>query len=235
MPAKRILAVVSSASDYKVKGYRTGLWLGELTHALDAFDEAGHAWEIASPKGGYVPLDPESLNPAVMDKAIQARYADRAFMDRLTDVKALKDLDPAAYDAIYLAGGHGTMFDFPDDPDLQRLVAAMWAAGKPVGAVCHGPAGLLNVTVDGQPLLKGRHATGFSWHEEKGVGRDDAVPFDLEQAMKDRGAEYTKALLAQHKKVVVDGQLVTGQNPASARGVGDGIVELLAAPKAAAA
>ena len=119
---------------------------------------------------------------------------------------------------------------------LQVPTARMFDAGKPVSAVCHGPAGLLEARLaDGTPLLQGRKATGFSWKEEEGVGRDDAVPFNLEQAMKDRGADYTKALMQQSKKVVTDGHLVTGQNPASARGVGDEVVQLLQAAREAAA
>ena len=236
MPTNRILAVVTNAGEYERKGYRTGLWLGELTHALDAFDEAGFTYDIASPQGGYTPLDPESLNPSVMDKAIKARYEDRSFMDRLKDTKRLADVRPEDYDAIFLAGGHGTMFDFPNSPELAQLAARMFDAGKPVSAVCHGPAGLLESRLaGGTPLLQGRKATGFSWKEEEGVGRDDVVPFDLEQAMKDRGADYTKAMMQQSKKVVTDGHLVTGQNPASARGVGDEVVQLLQAKTEAAA
>lgn len=226
---KRILAVVSSAPEYKTKGWRTGTWLGELTHAMDAFEEAGHTVDIASPKGGWTPLDPESLNPAVMDKAIQARYDDRAFMDKLNAAHALADVDAVGYDAIFLAGGHGTMFDFRGNPDLQRLLKAMADGGKPVGAVCHGPAGLLDVTLaDGRRLLDGKSATGFSWHEEEKVGKAEAVPFNLEEDMTAQGAKYSKAFFAQGKHVVVDDTLVTGQNPASARGVGDEMVKLLA-------
>lgn len=232
----RILAIVTGAGEYQAKGYRTGLWLGELTHFLDAAEEAGFTVDLASPQGGPVPLDPESLAPSALDKATRARYEDRAFMDRLRDVPRIADLRAEDYDALYVAGGHGTMFDLPGCRELADLAARMFEAGKPVSAVCHGPAGFLEVRLsDGTHLLQGRKATGFSWHEEEKVGRADAVPFDLEQAMKDRGADYSKALLAFGTHVVTDGKLVTGQNPGSARGVGDAVVKLLREARKAAA
>ncbi|AMV36506.1 type 1 glutamine amidotransferase domain-containing protein [Planctomyces sp. SH-PL62] len=222
----KLLAIVTSADEYKKLGYRTGLWLGELTHFTDVAEEAGFTVDVASPRGGKAPLDPESLAHGVLSEGgTQERYQDRDYMNRLDRTMTLAEVDPAKYDAIFLAGGHGAMFDFPDSTDLQQLVADFWEAGKVVSAVCHGPAGLLNVKVAGTPLLAGKKVTGFSWNEEAKVQRQDAVPYNLEDELQNRGAEYSQAWFAFGSHLVEDGRLITGQNPASARGVGEAVVK----------
>lgn len=226
LPA-RILAVVTSTGEYERVGYRTGLWLGELTHFHDVVTEAGHQVDIVSITGGDVPLDPESLSaPMLLMGGTKKRYQDRAFMDLLRGTKSVADVDVEDYDAIYLTGGHGTMFDFTD-ARLAELVGAFAAQGKIVSSVCHGAVGLLEATVNGQPLVKGRELTGFSWNEEKVAGRQDAVPFNLQERLTELGADYTKALAPMVEKVVVDEKLVTGQNPTSAKGVAKAVLELL--------
>lgn len=227
MATRRVLALVTNAADYEKAGYRTGLWLGELTHFQDVVEKAGYAVDIASPRGGYVPIDPESLSSMMLKMGgTGKRYEDPAYMATLQDTLAVDDVRAEDYDAIYLAGGHGTMFDFRD-AGVNRLVAEFADAGKVVSAVCHGPAGLLDVTLaDGRPLLKGRKVTGFSWREEKLAGRQDAVPFNLEKSLGKRG-KFSKALIPMKSHVVVDGTLVTGQNPTSAEGVGEEVVTLL--------
>jgi putative intracellular protease/amidase len=232
----RLLIVVTNVAEYKKVGYRTGLWLAELTHFWDVADEAGFDLDLASPRGGYVPIDPESLITTELGASVGLKgsvhehYEDRAFMDRLTDTRAVGAVEPSAYDAIYLTGGHGTMFDF-QDPALAALTAAFYDAGKVVAAVCHGPCGLLDVKLRGGTfLLEGKKATGFSWKEEQLVKRDRAVPFSLEEAMMKRGASYEVAKLPFVSHVVEDGLLITGQNPASARGVGEAVVRKLRAP-----
>src|SRR5262245_26932360 len=153
----RILIIVTNVGEYEAVGFRTGLWLGELTHFWDVAEEAGFRMDIASPSGGYVPIDPESLAPAVLKQGgTEERYKDRAFMDRLKDTMKIKVADVAAYDAIYMTGGHGVCFDFRS-PDLAELTAAFWGAGKIVSAVCHGPAGLLEVKLPGgEHLIAGK-------------------------------------------------------------------------------
>ena len=224
----RVLALVTSADRYLKKGYRTGLWLGELTHVYDVLCKAGHQVDIVSVCGGTVPIDPESLaGPILKVGNTDRRYEDPAFMALLDDTPALAEVDPADYDAIFLAGGHGAMFDFVDE-SVAQTVAAFADAGKVVAAVCHGPAGLLGAKLaDGSQLLAGRTVTGFSWTEEKAAGRADAVPFNLQQQLKDASGKYTKAMLPMGKEVVVDGLLFTGQNPTSAAGVGEAIVKAL--------
>lgn len=224
---KKVLAVVTSATQYEKAGYRTGLWLGELTHFWDVLTSAGHQVDVVSIAGGDVPLDPESLMaPVLALGGTKKRYRDRAWMDILNQTRSVRQVSADNYDAIYLTGGHGTMFDF-DDSALQQLVADFARQGKIVSAVCHGPCGLVEVDVDGVPLVQGRKLTGFSWAEEKLAGRDQAVPFSLQDRLKERGAKYSKALRPMAEKVVVDGSLVTGQNPMSATGVGEAVVKLL--------
>lgn len=236
---RRILIIATSADEYEKVGYRTGLWLGELTHFWDVAEEAGYAMDIASPKGGKVPIDPESLlvsglaTAVGLEGAMSERYKDRAFMDRLTDVKRIADVNANDYDAIYLTGGHGTMFDFVRNGELSRLIADFHYEGKVVAAVCHGPCGLLDVRLgDGSKLLSGRKVTGFSWREEEMAKRDDAVPFSLEHALAEEGAKFEKAAIPFASHVVRDGLLITGQNPSSAKPVGEAVVEALQAASA---
>jgi putative intracellular protease/amidase len=227
----KILIIVTNVPEYEKVGFRTGLWLGELTHFWDVAEKAGFQLELASPSGGYVPLDPESLAHAVLkDGDTDQRYADRTFMDRLVNTRNVADADPAGYDAIYFTGGHGVSFDFPKSAALARLTAAFYESGKVVSAVCHGPAGLLEVKLSGGDyLIHGKDVTGFSWNEEVKVGRDQAVPFNLEEELQKRGARYTKAWMAFSSHVVEDGLLITGQNPASAHGVAKAVVKKLQA------
>jgi putative intracellular protease/amidase len=239
---EKVLAVVTSTDQYQKAGYRTGLWLSELTHFLDAIEEAGFEANIASPQGGKVPIDPESLilseiaSTMRMGGDVSRRYEDRSFMERLNTTMKIAEANAADYVAIYMTGGHGVMFDFPEDKNLASLTASFFDSGKVVSAVCHGPAGLLNVRLrDGNHLLKGRKVTGFSWKEEVAAHRDHAVPFNLEDELKQRGAEYSAALLPLNRHVVEDGFLITGQNPASASGVAKAVVKKLDELKGAAA
>ncbi|MFB8414584.1 type 1 glutamine amidotransferase domain-containing protein [Streptomyces albidoflavus] len=228
-PTHRILIIVTSAGEYESAGYRTGLWLGELTHFYDVAEAAGYGLTIASVDGGRVPIDPESLAHDVLaDQGTAERYADRGFMNLLEDTVAVADVRPEEYDAIYLTGGHGTMFDFPRSKALGELIAAFHDQGRVVSAVCHGPCGLLETTLaDGQPLLRGREVTGFSWPEEELAQRADAVPFSLEERLRALGASYSLAEEPFAPYVVEDGLLITGQNPASATPVAEAVVRAL--------
>lgn len=236
----KILIVVTNIDQYESVGFRTGLWLGELTHFWDAVEEQGFRCEIASPCGGWVPLDPQGLMLPEMGHSsrlggdVTSHYRDRKFMDRLNETLPLAKVSVADYDAVYLAGGHGTMWDFRS-PELGRLLARFYESGKIVSAVCHGPVGFLEARLsDGSWLVQDRDLTAFSWAEEKADNRDDIVPFNLEDELNARGARYTKAVMPFGKHVVEDGRLITGQNPASARGVGEAVARALreAAPQA---
>ena len=229
MPTNRILIIVTNVGEYERVGFRTGLWLGELTHFWDIAETAGFQMDIASPAGGYVNIDPESLAANVLkDGNTDKRYEDRTYMNRLLDTPKVESARADDYDALYMTGGHGVCFDFPNSPALARLTATMFEAGKVVSAVCHGPAGLLEVKLSsGEYLIAGQNVTGFSWNEEVKVGREQAVPYNLEEELQKRGAKYGKAWMAFSAHVVEDGLLITGQNPASAAGVGEAVVKKL--------
>ncbi|MFF2110115.1 type 1 glutamine amidotransferase domain-containing protein [Rhodococcus koreensis] len=224
----RILVIVTNAGQYEKVGYRTGLWLGELTHFYDYVTDHGCQVDIASPVGGFVPIDPESLAHDVLDElGTGKRYRDREFMTLLDDTMKVTDVDVGDYAAIYFTGGHGVMFDFRGDA-LGAVTAKFYDTGRVVSAVCHGPAGLLNVPLgNGDPLVKGKNVTGFSWPEEEAAQRADAVPFRLQDELKKLGANYSMADKPFETYVVEDGRLITGQNPGSARAVAEAVVKAL--------
>lgn len=232
--SKKVLIVVTNSAEFEKVGYRTGLWLSELTHFWDVLEKAGVAMDIVSPAGGYVPIDPESLlMPELIQltglkDAVNQRYADRAFMDQLKNTPSIATIDVTPYDAIYLTGGHGVMFDFKNSPALASLITQFYESNKIVSAVCHGPCGLLNVQLsNGEFLVKNKKLTGFSWKEEKLAKRDHAAPYNLEEELISRGAHYSKALIPFNQHVVEDGLLITGQNPKSAHAVGQAVLDKL--------
>lgn len=227
---KRVLVVVTNHSDYPSREDKTGLWLTELTHFWDVLQEAGIAMDIASPAGGKSPLDERSLSSFYLDDAASAHMRDPAFMERLQQTLRVADLDPSRYSAIYFTGGHGTMWDFRDAPELKRLAEAIYNQGGIVSAVCHGNAALVQLRgVDGRPLIAGRRVTGFSNFEERLAGVRDQVPFLLQDALEAAGAKYEKAWIPFTSFAVTDGRLVTGQNPQSGKAVGQQVLTLLRA------
>lgn len=226
--SKRILHVVSNVAHYADPADPTGLWLSELTHAYDLFAAKGYVQRIVSPKGGVTPLEPRSLKWPNRDASAKAWLADDAHRALLANTAKPGDIDPTDFDAIYFTGGHAVMWDFPDDAGLQRLTRAIYERGGIVASVCHGYCGLLNTTLsDGSLLVAGRRLTGFSWREEILAGVAKKMPYNAEEQMKRRGARYEKALLPFVPKVVVDGRLVTGQNPQSAKATALRMAELL--------
>lgn len=226
--SKRILHVVSNVAHYADPADPTGLWLSELTHAYDVFADRGYVQRIVSPKGGVTPLEPRSLKWPNRDASAKAWLADDAHRALLASTAKPEDIDPADFDAIYFTGGHAVMWDFPDDAGLQRLTRDIYERGGIVASVCHGYCGLLNTRLsDGSLLVAGRRLTGFSWREEILAGVAKKMPYNAEEQMKRRGARYEKALLPFVPKVVVDGRLVTGQNPQSAKATALRVAELL--------
>ncbi len=225
---RRILHVVSNVARYGDSAEPTGLWLSELTHAWQVFAAKGYEQRLVSPKGGASPLELRSLQWPNLDATAKAWLADAARMALLADTARPDAIDPAGFDAIYFTGGHAVMWDFPDAQGLQRITRAIYERGGVVSSVCHGYCGLLNTTLsDGALLVAGRRLTGFSWREEGLAGVARKVPYNAEQEMQRRGALYEKALLPFVSKVVVDGRLVTGQNPQSARATAERVAALL--------
>ena len=223
MTAQKVLIVLTSHDTLGDTGKETGFYLPEVTHPLDAFNRAGLTVDFVSPKGGKAPMvgidlaDP--LNKAFLDDSEQVA--------RVENTLNPSQIDPAEYGAIFYAGGHGTMWDFADNQELAGIAAAIYEAGGIVGAVCHGPAALVNIKLsDGAYLVANKTVAAFTNEEEAAVGLTDIVPFLLEAKLIERGANFTKVANFQ-VCVVASDRLVTGQNPASAAGVGEKMVELI--------
>ncbi len=229
MTDMKALIVVTSHSDFEhPKAEPTGLWLSELTHFYDEFTKAGIHMDIVSAKGGEVPIDGRSLGRFTLDKATKKRYEAPRFMALLKNTKALSDVDWRQYDVLYFAGGHGAMWDFPDDSELQTLTRDMYEGGKVVSAVCHGTAALQNVQLStGEYLVQGKKGTGFAYRDETIAGVRRFVPYNLEKRLKQRGMIYSKAFLPLAGHTVVDERLVTGQNPNSATKTAQATLEAL--------
>lgn len=225
---KRILVIATNVGAYANKNLKTGLWLGELTHFLDVVHAQNYATDIVSISGGNVPIDPESLAFFVMDKSIKSYAKNTAFMLSLMNTKSIKDCHQVNYDAIYLTGGHGTMYDFVNNPTLNDLIRDFYENGKIVAAVCHGVCGLLDVKLsDGTYLIAHKKMTGYSWFEETLAFRKSAVPFNLEAELIKNKALYSKGFIPLTSHVVVDNQLITGQNPFSTKALAKAVVEQL--------
>ena len=228
--SKRILMVVSNVAHYRDPSHPTGLWLSELTHAWDVFEQAGFELQLISPLGGPSPLEPRSLKWPNLDASAKRWLADDRRMAMLKSTAKAQEIDGSDYDAIYFTGGHAVMWDFPDDLALQRLSREIYERGGVVGSVCHGYCGLLNTRLsDGKRLVADRRVTGFSWLEEILAGVAGKMPYNAEQQMRERGALYQKAWLPFVSNVVTDGRLVTGQNPQSAKATAEAVRRVLSA------
>ncbi|MEM8591533.1 MAG: type 1 glutamine amidotransferase domain-containing protein [Pseudomonadota bacterium] len=216
MKKPRILIVATSAAQM-YNGEPTGVWLEELTTPYYAFKDSGAPVVLASVSGGVIPIDARSVSSAGENDASVERYlSDAAAQNALATTKAASDFTADDFDILFLPGGHGTMFDYPQSEALAALVEAFDRAGKVVAAVCHGPAGLVSAkTIDGAPLVADRTVAGFTNSEEHAVGLEDAVPFLLETRLAELGANYRSGPDFQ-PFAVRDRNLVTGQNPASA-------------------
>jgi putative intracellular protease/amidase len=221
MHVKHVLFIVTNAAVIGPSNRATGFFFPEIAHPFEVLDKAGIAVEYASPKGGKPPEDGFDEN----DPA-QVNFRQSASYRRMARSRKLSEVDVRDYDAIFFPGGLGPMVDITRNPEVQNAVGRAWTAGKVVAAVCHGPSALLGVAIeDGSPLVRGRKVAGFSKAEEDGYARND-VPFDLETALRDEGALYEAAAPWQ-PKIVVDGRLITGQNPASGALVGEAIIQAL--------
>jgi putative intracellular protease/amidase len=226
MATSRILTVVTNQATYGTNPHRTGLWIAELVHFYVGVLQAGFEVDIVSPAGGAVPLDPRSTRLA--DKVVRDYMNDRAFMSGLDRTGKAADVDPARYAAIFYTGGHGVMWDFPSNTDLQQAARQIYENGGVVSSVCHGACGLLNITLsDGSLLVDGRTVTGYSTAEERVAMVKKRVPFLLEDELRKRGAHYVSNTIPLTPFAVADGRLVTGQNPFSTKAVTAKLIETL--------
>jgi putative intracellular protease/amidase len=221
---RRVLIVVTSHDQIGNTGKATGAYLAEITHAYWELANAGFEIDFVSPKGGKIPLDGVDRKDAD-----NARFLDDPqVMERLHASLRPDQVDASRYAAIYFAGGHGTMWDLPNDTGIAKLAASIYEAGGVVSAVCHGPAGLVNLKLsNSEYLVAGKQLAAFTDDEERAVKLDGIVPFLLASTLVERGAKHVPAANWQ-ANVVVDQRLITGQNPASARGVGAALVKALA-------
>lgn len=220
---KRALIVLTSHDQLGATGKKTGAYLSEISHVYWTLADAGIAVDFVSPAGGQVPLDGIDRKDAD-----NARFLDDAgVMAHIAKSLRPSEVEPARYAAIYYAGGHGTMWDLPDDAGLQRIAAAIYEAGGIVAAVCHGPAGLVNIQLSGGTyLVANKQVAAFTNDEEQAVGLTEVVPFLLAEKLVERGATHVPAPNFA-ANVVTSERLITGQNPASARGVGQAMLALL--------
>jgi putative intracellular protease/amidase len=229
---KKILIVVTNHDLYEATKEPTGLWFGELIHFYHVMEEAGVAMDISSPKGGAIPIDPFSLTDRILDKVSKKYYEDDAFLKKLNNSLNLEELNAADYDAIYFTGGHGTMWDFPDSKKIQELGQGIYEQGGIVSAVCHGVGALLNIKKnDGERIIAGKKVTGYSNNEEKIMNALEKIPYQLETSLKEAGAEYKKALIPFVSYTVVDGRVITGQNPQSTQEVAEKVLKALSKVK----
>jgi putative intracellular protease/amidase len=221
--SKKILFVVTSHNTKGSTGQPTGYYLPEVAHPWEVLKNAGYEIDFMSPKGGQPPVDGVNLNDAVN----KAFVDDKVYQAKINNSMKPSQVNASDYAAIYYAGGHGTMWDFADNLEMAQIASKIYENGGAVGAVCHGPAGLVNIKLsNGKYLVDGKHLNAFTNEEEIAVKLENVVPFLLESKLIERGAKFEKAGLWQ-EKVVTDGRLVTGQNPASAKGVGEAILAVL--------
>ncbi|MEL6276594.1 MAG: type 1 glutamine amidotransferase domain-containing protein [Bacteroidota bacterium] len=222
-PKKRVLFVITSHDQFGDTHRKTGLHLGEVTHAYRPLIEAGFEIDFVSPKGGITYMYGTDLNDPNNIWFIQHPTAYYRFLH----AKTPSEIDPKKYAAIYFVGGHGTMWDLPNHAQITKLTTDIYEQGGVVAGVCHGPSGLINVKLnDGSYLVDGKQLTSFTNSEEKAAQADEIVPFLLESKLKERGALFVNEENWQ-ENVVVDERLVTGQNPASAKQVALEIIRLV--------
>ncbi|MFW0855752.1 type 1 glutamine amidotransferase domain-containing protein [Cronobacter dublinensis] len=220
---KPVLCVVTSHPVKGASGVPTGFFMAELTHPLKVLEEAGFDTVIASIRGGQPPIDGFDLS----DPVNAWFWNETDFQHRLATTRPLSELNGADYSAVFFAGGHGTMWDFRDSQDAQRIIRDVYESNGVVAAVCHGPAALVDATLShGDYLVAGKNIAAFTNKEEEEVQATTVVPFLLETALRKHGALHHETP-NWSENVMVDGRLITGQNPASAHGVGVAMAKTL--------
>jgi putative intracellular protease/amidase len=224
----KILMVMTSHDRLGDTGEKTGIWLEEFAAPYFVFRDAGVELTLASPKGGQPPVDPKSDRPEDETPAQERFRADESAQRAFASTIPLAELKAADYDAVFYPGGHGPMWDLVDDPISIALIESIYDAGKPVAAVCHAPAVLHRVRYRGESIVKGKRVTGFANSEEEIMKLTKVVPFLVEDELRRLGGRFEKAADWQ-SYVVVDGRLITGQNPASSADGAAALLELLRA------
>ncbi|WP_158932461.1 type 1 glutamine amidotransferase domain-containing protein [Acidisphaera sp. S103] len=222
----KILMVVTSHDKLGNTGKKTGFWLEEFCAPYFTFLDAGCLVTVASPKGGTPPLDPISDTPEGQTDLTRRFKDDPKAQAVLANTAKLSDMKAQDFDAIFYPGGHGPMWDLAEDPISNKLIETFYSAGKPVAAICHAPAVLRHAMFNGEPIVKGKRVAGFTNSEEEAVHLTKVVPFLVEDELKRLGGHFEKVADWQ-SFVIVDGHLITGQNPASSRAAAEALVKLL--------
>jgi len=223
----KILMVLTSHDQLGNTGKKTGFWLEELAAPYYVLKDAGATITLASPNGGQPPIDPKSDLPENQTHSTRRFRTDPAAQGALANTERLAGVSATDFDAVFYPGGHGPMWDMPDNAISIALIEDFVKAGKPVAAVCHAPVALINVRgKDGDYLIKGKRVTGFTDTEEEAVGLTSVVPFLLEDQLRERGGIFSQGPnWSSH--VEVDGKLITGQNPASSEAGAEALLKLL--------
>jgi putative intracellular protease/amidase len=222
----KILMVLTSHDTLGDTGRKTGFWLEEFAAPYFVFRDAGVDLTLASPKGGQPPVDPKSDLPENQTPAMARFKQDEAAKKALANTRKLAEMKAEDFDTIFYVGGHGPMWDLVDNPDSIGLIESFYDSGKPVAAVCHSPAVFHRVKYRGAPLVEGKRVTGFTNGEEEAVHLTKVVPFLVEDELKRVGAIYEKAP-DWESFAIVDGRVVTGQNPASSTAAAKSLLKVL--------
>ena len=223
----KILMVLTSHDQLGDTGKKTGFWLEELAAPYYTFVDAGAEVVLASPAGGQPPLDPKSNEPDAQTETTKRFEADEVAMQALANTHKLSEVLNQDFDAVFYPGGHGPLWDLAEDQNSISLIEQTLQANKPVALVCHAPGVLRDVQdAEGRSIVEGKSVTGFSNSEEDGVGLTDIVPFLVEDMLKEKGGQYSKA---EDWQVYVqeDDLLITGQNPASSAATAEALLKLL--------
>jgi putative intracellular protease/amidase len=227
----KTLMVLTSHDQLGDTGKKTGFWLEEFASPYYVFKDAGAEVVLASPQGGQPPLDPKSDEPDAQTEATHRFKADSAAQNALAHTVKLSSVSADDFDAVFYPGGHGPLWDLAEDADSIKLIETMHGAGKPVALVCHAPGALRHTRVRGEPLVCGKKVTGFTNTEEAAAQLSDVVPFLLEDMLRSNGGSYSKGADWQ-AHVVSDGNLITGQNPASSKAAAQEVLRQLAKQRA---
>lgn len=224
--SKKVLFVLTSHDKLGDTGLKTGFWTEELAAPYYALSDQGVEITLASPKGGLPPIDPKSEDPSSQTDATRRMDHDAELKDKLQNTHQLSEVKSQDFDAVFYPGGHGPLWDLAEDKISQQLIVDFYTSEKPVGFVCHAPGVLKDVKINGEYLVKDKNVTGFTNTEENAVQLTDVVPFLVEDMLKKNGGIYSK-IEDWAPYAVVDGRLVTGQNPASSEKVAEELLKLI--------
>jgi putative intracellular protease/amidase len=223
----KILMILTSHEEMENTSHTTGLWLGEFTDPYYEFIDKEYEITLVSPKGGSIPIDPMSTLTENITESNRRFQEDSNLKIKLDNTLKLSDINSLDYDAIFIPGGHGPLWDLATDETCGNLIVEFLSSAKPVAAVCHGPAALIKAFEIRPDILRGRRMTGFTNIEETMVMRSNNIPYKLETRLTELGADFDSAIIPFTSHIEVDGVLVTGQNPASAGPTAKALINIL--------